>query len=210
MYLWQTGITYWGFFFLVVVLVLGCRRFSRSSIAGKKNGEQLLKRSTFAFVSKGFFFFFSPRFFAESSFLNEFSIISSRHIPGPCLPGLWVVFKSRDSFKASFISILCTLFRTFAPVMLNFSVKTQVRHPRAPGLGLEPVQLATCPLEGADPTVYRRTRKRQPTHFWSSQALIHYVSLKSSSVKSPVSWRFCFDSRIGCEPLVRIRGKTYP
>ena len=35
--------------------------------------------------------------------------------------------------------------------MLNFSMKTQVRHPRAPGLGLEPVQFVTCPLEGADP-----------------------------------------------------------
>lgn len=122
---------------------------------------------------KVFFFFFPHVSFLRAVFWMRFSIISSRHIPRPCLPGLWVLFKSRDSFKASFISILCPLFRTFAPVMLNFSMKTQVRHPRAPGLGLEPVQFVTCPLEGADPQFTESPANCSPlpvqTHFWSSQ-----------------------------------------
>lgn len=94
-------------------------------------------------------FFFPSCVFPATSFQNEFSIISFRHTPLPCLPGLLVVFKSRGPFEASFISILCPLFRTFAPAMLTFSMKTQVRHHRAPGLGSEPVQFVTCPLEGA-------------------------------------------------------------
>lgn len=140
----------------------------------KKEWRTIIEEIHLCICFQRFFFFFFPHVsFLRAVFWMRFSIISSRHIPRPCLPGLWVLFKSRDSFKASFISILCPLFRTFAPVMLNFSMKTQVRHPRAPGLGLEPVQFVTCPLEGADPQFTESPANCSPlpvqTHFWSSQ-----------------------------------------
>ena len=111
--------------------------------------ENYYGRDPFLYLFPKVFCFFPSCVFPATSFQNEFSIISFRHTPLPCLPGLLVVFKSRGPFEASFISILCPLFRTFAPAMLTFSMKTQVRHHRAPGLGSEPVQFVTCPLEGA-------------------------------------------------------------